>query len=196
MILFLLLYYNYKNTDSIFADDYYEDTIRQNIGGLLIRSIHYSNDIHSYDYDIDYSYADNPDSSNIIGFGRYSGEEIPKDEQLIQIGKWTIFKTSGDRDKDLIFISDNERIKWTEYEISPEAIEQTNLWKKQKINSSLENWDTVSKITKIDENGIIVVLYTYAIKDRKFSLATGKRNVIYRVNLQTGRLEITGVEKI
>ena len=42
------------------------DTIKQNIGGLLVRNIHHYNDFHSYDYDIEYSYSDKFDSINKI----------------------------------------------------------------------------------------------------------------------------------
>jgi hypothetical protein len=40
------------NGESIFTDEIYNDTIKQNLGGSLIRVIHHSNDHHSFNYDI------------------------------------------------------------------------------------------------------------------------------------------------
>ena len=181
------------SSESVFSDETYQDTIKQNIGGSLIRDIHYYNDFQSFIYDINYSYKDQFDSINIIGYGSYYSQKPPKDEQLIQIDKWKIFKTSKDRDVDVLFVCDNYSNNWTEYEISPETIEQTDLWKKQKINSQVDNWDSVSKIEKIDKNGTVTVLYTYAKKDRIFSFITGKRQVIYKIDFQTGRLEMNKI---
>ncbi|MFZ4798953.1 MAG: hypothetical protein ACOYMA_15740 [Bacteroidia bacterium] len=182
--------------ESVFTDKTYQDTIKQNIGGLLIREIHYYDDFSSWIYDVKYSYKDKFDSISSIGSGSFYKVEPPKDEQLIQIAKWTIFKTSSDRDKDLLFICDNDTKKWTEFEISPKTIEQTGLWREQNIDSELENWDTVSKIDKIDQDGNITVNYTYAKKNRIFSFITGERQISYKINLQTGRPEMTGVAEI
>lgn len=179
-----------KNSgESVFTDKTYQDTIKQNIGGLLIRDIHYYDDFHSYNYDIEYSYKDKQDSIIKIGSGSFSGQELPKDEQLIQLGKWIVFKTSGDRDKDFIFIFDNNNT-CIKYEISPEVIEQEDLWKEQKIDSRTDNWDSVAKVKKIDSNGEFTVVYTFV--RRKFIpfFKTGKRNVIYDLNKKTGRLEM------
>jgi hypothetical protein len=178
---------------SVLTDKYYSDTINQKNGGKLIRDIHYWDTFHSWDYEIKYSYKDKFDSIYVIGSGNYHGQEIPKDDQLIQVNKWTIFKTSRSRDADVIFVWNKNSNTWTEYEISPETIEQTDIWKKQKINSQLDNWDTVSKIKKIDENGNITVLYTFAKKNRIFSFITSKRQINYRINLQTGRPELTEI---
>lgn len=195
-ILFFTLFSCKDSGESAFTDEKYQDTLSQNIGGSLIRNIHHTNDFQSYNYDIEYLYLDEQDSIKKIGLGSFYGQEPPRDEQLIRLGKWTIFKSSGDRDKDLLFICDNETKKWTEFEISPNAIEQTVLWKEQNIASQLGNWDTVSKIDKIDANGNITVNYTYAKKNRIFSFITGERQITYRINLQTGRPEMTGVREI
>jgi hypothetical protein len=182
--------------ESVFTDKTYQDTIKQNIGGLLIREIHYTDDFHSWINDIKYSYKDKFDSISNIGSGTYYAEEPPKDEQLFHFGKWTVFKTSGDRDKDLLFIYDKDKKIWNEFAISPETIEQTDLWRNKNIDSELHNWDTVSKIDKIDQDGNIIVLYTYAKKNRIFSFIRGKRQITYKINLQTGRPEMTDVTEI
>ena len=197
IILTLLLFglISCNSTDSIFTDETYQDTIKQNIGGLLIRDIHHYNDFNSFNYDIDYSYKDKNDSISKIGLGSFYGQEPPKEEQLIQIDNWTVFKTSGDRNKDFVYVSNSDNI-WTKYEISPETIEQQDLWKEQKIDSQLDNWDTVSKIKEIDKNGNIVVIYTYAKKKRIFSFFTGKRQITYKIDLQTGRPELTEISEI
>ena len=184
-----------NSTDSIFTDETYQDTIKQNIGGLLIRNIHHYNDFNSFSYDIDYSYKDISDSISKIGLGSFYGQEPPKEEQLIQIDNWTVFKTSGDREKDFVYINNCDNI-WTKYEISPETIEQQDLWKEQKIDSQIDNWDTVSKIKEIDKNGNIVVIYTYAKKKRIFSFFTGKRQITYNIDLQTGIPEMTEISEI
>lgn len=196
IILAFTLFSCKESGDSVFADEIYQDTLKQNIGGFLVRSIHHYNDFQSYNYDIEYSYIDKLDSINKIGSGSYYSEEPPKDEQLIQLAKWTILKTSGDRDKDLIFICDNDSKKWTEFEISPKTIEQTDLWKEQNIDSQLDNWDTVSKIDKIDQDGNITVQYTFAKKNRIFSFITGERQITYKINLQTGRPEMTEISEM
>ncbi|MFT5964530.1 MAG: hypothetical protein ACI9L6_001273 [Flavobacterium sp.] len=182
--------------ESVFTYKTYQDTIKQNIGGILIRKIHYTDDFHSWINNITYTYKDKNDSISNIGSGTYYAEEPPKNEQLMQFGKWIIFKASGDRDKDLLFVCDNYTKKWTEFEISPKTIEQTDLWREQNIDSQLENWDTVSKIDKIDQDGNITVYYTYAKKNRIFSFITGERQITYRINLQTGRPEMTRVAEI
>ena len=182
--------------ESVFTDRTYQDTLKQNIGGFLIREIHYSDDFQSWINDINYSYKDSIDSISNIGSGTYYAEEPPKEEQLIRLKNWIILKTSGDRDKDLLFICDNKTKIWCKYEISPKTIEQADLWKAQNIDSQLENWDTISKITEIDQNGNVIVLYSYAKNKRIFSFITGKRQIKFRINLQTGRPEMTEVTKI
>jgi hypothetical protein len=176
-----------NSTDSIFTDETYQDTIEQNIGGLLIRNIHHYNDFNSFNYDIEYSYKDNNDSINKIGLGSYYGQEPPMDEQLIQIDKWTVFKTSGDRDKDLIFIRDTNNT-WNKYEISSETIQQTVIWKDQNIDAQKANWDNVAKVKQVENNGKVTVLYKFAKNKRIFSFMKEKRQVEYKINLQTGEL--------
>lgn len=178
--------------ESVFTDETYQDTLTQNIGGSLVRYIHHYNDFHSYDYDIEYSYSDKLDSINKIGSGSFHGQEPPKDEQLIRLGKWIIFKTSGDRDKDFVYIGSSNNC-WTKYEISPETIEQKVLWKAQKIKTRTDNWDAVSKVTEIDSNGNVTVLYTFVKEKFIPFFKTGKRKVIYSLNIETGRLEMTKI---
>ncbi len=184
-----------NSTDRVFTDDTYQDTLRQNIGGSLIRKIHYYNDFHSYNYDIEYSYKDKHDSICKIGSGSFYGQEPPKDEQLIRLGKWTVFKTSGDRDKDFVFICDSNNV-WTKYEISSKTIQQTELWKEQNIDAQIANWDNVAKVTEIDNSGKLTVLYKYAKNKRIFSFLTGKRKIEYKINPQTGELIIDKILEI
>jgi len=174
-----------NSTDSVFTDETYHDTLRQNLGGSLIREIHHYNDFNSYNYDIEYSYKDKHDSIGKIGSGRFYGKEPPKSEQLILIGKWTVFITSGDRDKDFIFICDSNNI-WTKYEISSKTIQQTELWREQNNDAQNANWDNVAKIIEIDNSGKLTVLYKYAKNKRIFSFLTGKRKIEYKINPQTG----------
>ena len=195
LIIFSLTACNFSS-ENIFTDETYQDTIKQNIGGSLIRNIHYYDDFTSAIYDIEYSYKDKLDSVCKIGTGSYYSKQPPKNEQLIRFDKWKIFKTSGDRDKDLLFICESNSKIWTEYEISPEKIEQSELWKKQKIDSRTDNWDSVAKVKKIDSNGEITVVYTFV--RRKFIpfFKTGKRKVIYNLNKNTGKLQIIRIAKI
>ncbi|CAN5386118.1 hypothetical protein BH10BAC6_BH10BAC6_03280 [soil metagenome] len=179
--------------ESIFNDENYQDTIGQNIGGILIREIHFNDHIHNWQNDIAYSYKDETNRTSNIGIGTYYCEEPLKNEQLIRCGKWILFKTSGDRDRDYLFVFDNDTKEWVKYEISPRTIEQTDLWKEQNIDSKLGNWDTVSKVDNIDAKGTVTVLYTYAKRNRIFSFMTGERQIIYRLNMQTGRPEMISV---
>jgi hypothetical protein len=190
LALILVTLFSCNNSD-IFTDKVYDDSIKQNIGGVLYRGVHFSDDIHSYDYDIKYSYEDKSYSINDIGLGNYHGEEPPTDEQLIRFGKWTIFKTSGGWNKDRLFICGNGTKTWTEYEISPETIEKADLWKEQNIDSQVGNGGTSSKIKAID-NDNVTVLYTYAKKNGIFS---GKRLITYKINIQTGKAEMTKVSE-
>ena len=182
--------------ESIFTDEVYQDTIKQNIGGSLIRNIHHYNDTHSYNYVIQYSYLVKSDNINKIGVANFNGQKPPTDEQLIRFNKWIILKTSAGRDKDVLFISSDKSNTWIKYEISPKTIEQTALWKEQNIDSDIDNWDTVSKINNIESSGAVTVVYTYAKKNRLFSFITEERQVTYKINLQTGKLEMTRILEI
>jgi hypothetical protein len=60
--------------------------------------------------------------------------------------------------------------------------EQQDLWKAQKIDTRIDNWDAVSKVKKIDSNGNITVVYTF-VREKFFPFfKTGKRKVIYCLN--------------
>jgi len=177
----------------IFSDEIYQDTIKQNIGGEIIRNIHYYNDFQSFNYDVKYTYKSKYDSISDIGSGHYYSQQLPVDEQLIKFGKWLIFKTNGDRNKDFIFICDTNTCTWIKYEISPYEIERTALWIEQSIESELNNWDTVSKVKNIDKNGNITILYVYAKKNRIFSFVRGKRKITYKINMETGVPKMTAI---
>ena len=197
IILTFLLFglFSCNSTDNIFTDETFQDTIKQNIGGFLIRDIHHYNDFNSFNYDIEYSYKNINDSISKIGLGSFYGQEPTENEQLIQLGKWTVFKTSGDRDKDYIFICDTNNV-WTKYEISSETIQHTELWKEQKNDAQNANWDNVAKVTEIDNNGKLTILYKYAKNKRIFSFMTGKRKIVYKINPQTGELIIDKIIEI
>ncbi|MDO6440429.1 hypothetical protein Q4534_23590 [Cyclobacterium sp. 1_MG-2023] len=184
-----------NSTDEIFTDENYQDTIGQDIGGILIRDIHHYNDFNSFNYDIEYSYKDKNDSISKIGKGSFYGQQPTENEQLIRIGKWFVFKTSGDRDKDFIFISDSNNT-WLKYEISSETIQQNGLWKEQNINAQKANWDNVAKVKQIDNNGNVTVMYEFAKNKRIFSFLTGKRKVEYKINLQTGKLSMDNIYEL
>lgn len=179
--------------EGIFTDEKYHDTLQQNIGGYLVRNIHHYNDFHSFNYDINYSYVDKLDSIYTIGFGSFYGQEPPSDEQLIRFGKWIILKTSGDRDKDFLFIGDINN-SWTRYEISPETIEQKDLWKAQQIKTRTDNWDAVAKVSEIKPNGDITVVYTFVREKFIPFFKTGKREIIFNMDKETGKLEMTKIK--
>lgn len=107
-----------------------------------------------------------------------------------------MFKTSRDRDKDVLFIYDNIQSKWDEYEISPTTVEQEALWKNQNIDSEIGNWKTTSKITKIDKFGVITVHYRYAKKNRTLLSSQGECLISYRIDSETGRPEMTRVSPL
>jgi len=182
--------------ENVFTDETYQDSLDQNIGGQLIRNIHHYNDFHSFIYDIEYFYKNGSDSI-YIGKGSYFGKKPPENEQILKIenSNWLVFQTSDDRDKDLLFISNDTSKIWKKHEISPFTIESTDLWKQQNIDSSIDNWDSVSKVSKIDLNGYIIVWYTYAKKNRVFSFQIGKRKIVYAIDLQTGEPQIIEISK-
>ena len=128
--------------DNALTDKRYTETIAQKIGGQLICNVHFYDDFSSSDYDIEYSFKDEQDSIHKIGTGRYSGQEWPKDEQLFKLEHWIILKTSKDRDADKLIVGDIQANSWTEYEISPEAIERDDFWEKEKVNSDSDNFDS------------------------------------------------------
>jgi hypothetical protein len=182
--------------ENVFTDETYQESIKQDIGGQLIRNIHNVNDFHSFQYDIEYFYKkSDSDSACKIGSGLYYGKEPPENEQILKLKNWLVFKTSGDREKDRLFISNDTSEIWIEYEISPQTIESTALWMQLNINSSIENWDSVSKISNIDNDGYVTAWYIYAKKNRIFSFQTGKRKIVYRIDFQTGQLKIIEVSK-
>ena len=181
----------------IFSDETYQDTIKQNVGGAIIRNIHYYNDFQSFDYKVSYTYKDKYGSISKIGSSHYYCKRPPVDEQLIQYyNKWLIFKTSGYRDKDFVFICDSNTLVWRKYEMSCSEIESTDLWINQRIESELGNWDNVVKVENIDENGNITVLYVFRKKNGKFPFFRDKRKITYKINKKTGVPEMTTISKI
>jgi hypothetical protein len=182
--------------DNAVTDKKYTETIMQRIGGQLICNVRYTVDFHSWDYDIEYTYKDERDSTYKIGTGKYAGQEWPKDEQLLKFDRWTILKTSKDRDADKLIIGNTQANSWTEYEISPETIEQDEFWKKEKLNSSPDYFNSVAKIQAFELDGQFSVIYTFAKKDRIFSFMTGERKIDYVIDRQTGRPLMTKISEL
>ena len=114
----------------------------------------------------------------------------------MQIDKWKIFKVSKDRDADLLFVYNNSDKTWTKYEISPKSIEQTDMWKMKNIDSQVDNWDSVAKIENIDATGKISVIYTFPKKNRIVRFFNQKRKVIYKINRQTCKIEMTQIQEL
>ena len=176
------------------TDKTYKDTLKQNVGGELFRDIHYSDDFQSWDYDIQYSYKDKFNSIYIIGSGNFHGQEIPNDEQLLQINKWTVLNTDDGFHCKIIVGNLNENI-FTTYEISPQTIEQDLVWKNQNIKSNPNTGDSKVIFENMKTNGELSVIYKFAKKDRIFSFITGQRKVNYKLNIKSGRLEMTNVSE-
>ena len=195
-IIILTLHSCKNSSESVFTDKTSQDTIKQNIGGSLIRNIHYYDDLSSAIYDIKYSYKDEFDSVSEIGLGSYYNEQPPKDEQLMNIDKWKILKVCKDRDADLLFVYNTTTKTWTKYEVSPESIEQTDMWKMKNIDSQVDNWDSVSKVENIEANGNISVIYTFPKKGRIVGFINQKRKVTYKIDRQTGEITMTQIQEI
>ena len=136
------------------TDKTYKDTLKQNVGGELFRDIHYSDDFQSWDYDIQYSYKDKFNSIYIIGSGNFHGQEIPNDEQLLQINKWTVLNTDDGFHCKIIVGNLNENI-FTTYEISPQTIEQDLVWKNQNIKSNPNTGDSKVIFENMKTNGYV-----------------------------------------
>ena len=183
------------NSGDALSDKTYSDTIKQTIGGNLIRNVHYWNTFHSTNYDITYHYLDKSDKNYIIGKGSYQEQNLPKNEQIIRLGKWTVFKTSKSREADEIFIGNKIDDVWKTYEISPNLIEQTEMYKKLKLNSDTIVYDTKSKVIRIDPNGNVTALYVFGLKNRIFSFERDKRLVNFKIDLQTGNLIMKSILK-
>ena len=176
------------------TDKSYTDTLKQNIGGELIREIHYSDDFQSWDYDIQYLYKDKLDSIHKIGSGNFHGQELPKEEQLLQLNNWTILKTNdGFRCK--VIIEDLTTNNIAEYEISPETIEQNIIWQRQNISSNPNTGDSKVTIDTLKTNGEFSAVYKFAKKNRVFSFMTDVRKINYKINAQTGKPEMTDISE-
>ena len=174
------------------TDKTYKDTLKQNIGGELIRDIHYYDDFQAWDNDIQYSYRDKFDSIHEIGSGNFHSQDIPKDEQLLTINKWTVLPTNDGFHCKMI-VGDMKANNWTEFEISPQTIEQDLVWQNQNINSEPKNGDSKVTFMCVTKEGEFSFLYKFAKKDRVFSFMTGEREVVYKLNMQLGKPEMTNI---
>lgn len=174
------------------TDKTYKDTLKQNIGGELIRVIHYYDDFQAVDYDIQYSYKDKYGCVRKIGSGNYHNQNIPKDEQLFEINRWTVLQTN-DGFHCKIIVGDTKTDNWTEFVVSPQTIEQDLVWQNQNIDSEPSNGDSKVTFKSVTNEGELSYVYVYAKKDRMFSFVTGKRLVVFKLNLGSGRLEMTKI---
>jgi hypothetical protein len=172
--------------DSGLEPEYETVEIEQNVGGVLICSSSYYIDYHSWDYYIDYMYRFPNDSISEIGAGRIHGENWERDEQIIRVGDWYVLKVSHDRDADVLFIGDEQTKKWREYVISPQFIEGHELWKKERISTQLNNWNTVAKIEKVSPDGTVVVKYKFRKGNARTNFQNGKRYITFKINSETG----------
>jgi hypothetical protein len=169
------------------TDTTYVVSIPQKIGGELLCQVHYSNDFHSWDYYVNYTYTTNKEDSIEIGSGRYSGEDWKRNEQIKSIGNWYALKTGSDWKSDKLLIGKiDSGNKWKEYVFSPEIIESERLWQTAQVNSDPNNGDSEVRIKTIEDNGEIIVGYVFAKKDRVFAFMTGRRTVKYLLNSQSG----------
>ncbi|QHT66397.1 hypothetical protein GXP67_06855 [Rhodocytophaga rosea] len=203
LILLIFLYscnFEEKKADE-FVQEALTDTtftaeIPQKIGGTLICIVDYSNDFHSYDYSIDYTYKDSIDHIFSLGSGRYSGQTWPKNEQLQEVGNWVILKTSSGHHSDKLIIGKVNQLKpWQEYEFSPEKVEQEVLWQHKKINSAPGNYDSKVSIEEIDSKGIVTITYEFATKNRIFSFSTAEIKVFYQIDYGTGKPVMIDIEE-
>jgi len=176
-----------------FGPEYDKAVIKQKIGGTLICSSVYTADIHSWDYDVTYKYKAINDSVYEIGSGCYQGKEWEKNEQLKKFGEWLILKTSSTRDSDKLIIGKLGWKTWSEYVFSPQSIEDNEMWKIKKINSTPYNYDSYSKIEKINSDGIIIVMYHFRKVDNKFPIENGKRYIKYKIDIETGKPEMVKI---
>jgi len=195
-LLFLLVVIGSCRMDDGFDAVHEEVQIKQNIGGILICNSTNDADLHSYQFNIQYKYRNIHDSIYSIGSGLYEGQEWPKDEQLVRLGRWTILKTSESRNADKLIIGVLETNHWTDYEISPTTIEQNPIWQNQKISSSFGNYDNISKIDKLNLDGTFSVTYTFAKNDRILSFKKEKRRINYEINIQTGKPEMKKISEM
>jgi len=174
------------------TDKIYKDTLKQNIGGELIRAIHYYDDFQAIDYDIQYSYKDKYGSIQKIGSGNYHNQNIPKDEQLLEINRWTVLQTN-DGFHCKVIVGDAITDSWTEFVVSPHTIEQDVIWQNQNVDSELSNGDSKVTLKSVTNEGVFSYIYEFAIRDRLFSFITGERLVVYKLNMGSGRLQMTEI---
>jgi hypothetical protein len=168
-----------------FDTEYDKAEIVQKIGGKLICNSIYNADHHDWQYDITYEYKSKENKTFKIGNGTYYAREWNKDEQLIKFDKWIILKTGNFYGSDKIIIGNFETQKWTDYQFTPEIIENEKMWKVAKIKSLLNYCCAESYITRI-YNGKIMVEYKFRINETKTELMD-KRKLIYEIDKNTGK---------
>ncbi len=168
---------------TVFDPVYDKAEIKQNIGGTLICNSVYNSDLHSWQYDVSYTYKFGDDLLD-IGSGSYYGREWQKNEQLIKVKNLIILKTGGWIGYDKILIINQITKKNSEYEFTPEKIESEDLWKKTKANSLINYCCSEAFIDKV-ENGQIKLKYKYRTSETlpdKYEV----KNIYYNINKETG----------
>ncbi|MFT3796518.1 hypothetical protein [Flavobacterium sp.] len=171
--------------EDLLQDKTYVETLPQKIGGKLICNVHYWDDFQQAVHEIKYTYVDKNGINYNLGSGKFE-KGWNKEEQLIQIKKWTILHTENSRNSDKLIIGDMSSNEWNDFIISPDIIEEIPIWKEKDIDSSPNNYDSTAKITKLKNNGEFIVTYKFAIKDRTFNFQNGERKLHYKLNFQTG----------
>lgn len=184
-------------TGDILSDPVHETIeINQAVGGVLICSSTYYDDIGGWQYYIDYSYSFPNDSIRKIGTGIIYAEKWKKNEQIIKIDDWYVLNASHDRDADVLFIGNEHSKEWSEHVISPTFIESHELWTKERISTQLDNWDTVAKIEEISTDGIITVKYKYRKGNAVTNFQNGKRRITFKINMETGAPEMIKISEM
>ena len=182
--------------DNALTDTTYIVSIPQDIGGELLCNVNYSDDFHSWDYYVDYNYINGKGDTIEVGSGRYSGRNWKENEQILTIGSCYILKSGSDRKSDKLLIGQKDsNEKWKEYIFSPNSIEKEELWKSKKIDSNPNNGDSEVRIEIVETNGSIIINYVFAKKDRVFAFMTGRRKIIYSLDLDTGIPYLTEISK-
>ena len=172
-----------------FQPDFKTIEINQNIGGKLICKMEYYPDHHSWSYIINYEYETQNGELQNLGQGFYSGREWNQDEQLLKIDKWTVLKTGNHHGSDKIIYGELKTNEWSEYEFTPQSIENDSLWKTKKIKT-LINWSPSESFIKDIENNKITVIYEYRIDETNTEL-TEKKLIEYELSEKPEMKKIT-----
>lgn len=174
-----------------FEPQYENIEIKQDIGGTLLCNSVYLADLHSWQYEVDYSYNTPNKQNYVLGSGSFYGRNWRKDEQLIKYGEYFYLQTGGFGHADKVLFGKLDSVKWKEFEISPENIEQNELWISKNIYSK-KGWLPQESYIKSFSNGILKVEYLYRtgeeVNDQE------KRLITYKLNTETGIPEMKDIK--